>query len=342
VKAVEPVHSGDGAPSPSVTCVTVGANDGNWIVPCYQTLLASTCHRLTAIFVDNGSTDGSAETVSTLFPSVEIIRSADNLGASAANNLAIAQARGTSDYVMLLNPDTRTPPDLLTRLVAFMEANPTYGAVGPMQYTYNEAGTGFCALGLNRWSRDALRNGERHEFAHRSPGRPSSAGPREGRAPRTLEHAYVQSSAMMVRTSVLNRTGLLDPAYHTYYEELDLCRRIRWCGFRVALLLDEGIEHVGGGNTSGTAYKTYHMLRNKYYYLWTDPSWRVIPSLLLSWSWIRSDLRRSLFPRSDDPTQATLSACAKAAWWLSRHAFATARRRRELARGFPRASAPIG
>jgi GT2 family glycosyltransferase len=320
--------------SPHVICVTVGTNDGNWLSQCYKTLLESTYPHMSEIYVDNASSDGSVQTVETLFPSVEIIRSSGNLGAAAANNLALTRALPQCDYVMFLNPDTRTPPDLIERLVAFMEENPSYGAVGPMQYVYTMTGAEFCTLGLNAWSMDALRNGERHEFAHRFSGRPSAAGPIEGRAPRTLEHAYVQSSAMMTRTSVLKSTGLLDPAYHTYYEELDLCRRIRWLGYRVALLLDEGIEHVGGGNTSGTRYKTYHMLRNKYYYLWTDPTWRVPDALQLSWSWVRSDLRRTFFPKSQDPIHPSFSICLQAASWLGLHFLQAARRRRELSSRF--------
>lgn len=90
------------------------------------------------------------------------------------------------------------------------------------------------------------------------------------RAPQTLEHAYMQGAALYAGCALLRRLGLFDEAYHTCYEEVDLCRRARLGGWRVALLTDLGIWHHGGGSTAGSTYRRRQMMRNKYYYLATD------------------------------------------------------------------------
>lgn len=271
--------------TPHVTAVVVGYNHVEWLEQCLSTLLASTHPALSVVYVENASSDGSAAFVRSRLPDVEVVALVKNTGFAGGNNAVLERAVKTSDYVFLVNPDTRTPPGLVAALVAFMDAHPDYGVVGPLQYAYGDPAR------LNEWSESALTLGEQHEFAHRVP-QPSNAGGLAGRAPNTLEHPYVQGAALFARSAVLRAAGLFDPAYHSYYEELDLCRRVRWCGYRVALLLDLGIEHAGdsGGMSRRRAVL---MTRNRYYYLWTDPTWSLSDSLRLTWSWARSDAAKA-------------------------------------------------
>ncbi|MCX7938909.1 MAG: glycosyltransferase family 2 protein, partial [Thermoflexales bacterium] len=102
---------------------------------CLQSLEAQTGVRFATCVVDNASEDGSAALVATAFPHVALIRNATNAGYAAGNNLGLLhfgfphepQAR----YALLLNPDTVVPPDALHGLVAFADANPNVGIVGP-------------------------------------------------------------------------------------------------------------------------------------------------------------------------------------------------------------------
>lgn len=81
------------------------------------------------IVVDNASTDGAAEMVADKFPEVRLVRNADNRGFSKANNQAARLARG--DYLFFLNNDTLVPENTLAEFVAFAEAHPDVGMVGP-------------------------------------------------------------------------------------------------------------------------------------------------------------------------------------------------------------------
>src|SRR5579884_3527268 len=97
--------------------------------------LASLCangsrYAVRTIVVDNASRDGSAGMVRACFPEVQLIESPVNDGFAAANNRGI-RAAGQPRYVMLLNPDTVVPRDALDKLVAFMDAHPDVGVVGP-------------------------------------------------------------------------------------------------------------------------------------------------------------------------------------------------------------------
>jgi GT2 family glycosyltransferase len=281
---------GDGVRT-RVATVTVSTNDRSWLDACLSTLTASVLDddtELHVILVDNASSDGSADHVQRRFPTVTVLRNDRNEGFAGANNRGIdaALAKGAG-HVFLVNPDTRTPADLVQRLVGFMRAWPEYGIVGPLQRAYSEDGWD---TELNVWSRTALAAGEDHAFAADGVEHASPAGPRTGRAPETLEHAYVQGSAFFCRADVIRHVGAFDPEYHTYYEETDLCRRARWAGWRVALLLDLGIQHYGEGGTRASLYRRRRMLRNKYYYLFTDPDWRWREIRPLVRRWLAGDL----------------------------------------------------
>ncbi|MCX4666484.1 glycosyltransferase family 2 protein [Streptomyces sp. NBC_01381] len=307
------------APSqPRVVTITVGTNERPWLHNCFSSLTASntTGLHLDVVYVDNASTDGSLNDVRR-FPEVEAIQSRTNLGFAAANNLAMRRALNAgADYIFLVNPDTRTPTTLIRDLVDFMDANPQYGIVGPLQYTYSDASEHLHEH--NDWTRLALRCGEQHGLAADWQGLPSPAGPEEGRAPNTLEHAYVQGAALFVRADALRKTGLFDEVFHTYYEETDLCRRVRWAGWRVALLLDLGIQHKGGGGAGNGKYRRTHMRRNRYYYLATDVDWTFRNTLRLAGRWLRKDFRGKSVGGQTTPLRGTYETVLAIAW-LCRH-----------------------
>lgn len=65
------------------------------------------------LVVDNASTDGSETYLTGRFPQLTYIQNKTNVGFARANNQAIRQATG--EYVLLLNPDTLLPEDMLER-----------------------------------------------------------------------------------------------------------------------------------------------------------------------------------------------------------------------------------
>jgi GT2 family glycosyltransferase len=317
------------SPRARVATITVGTNELRWLKSCFATLLDSDTAGidLTVWYVDNDSSDGSTAFVEDRFPEVRIIQNRSNVGFARANNIGMRAALGDgADYVFLVNPDTQTPKSLVRDLTEFMEAWTEYGVVGPMQYEYD--GSGSTALGgYNDWSKTALRWGEQHAFAGDWPNHPSPAGPSEGRATNTLEHAYVQGAAFFVRGELLRTVGLFDEVFHTYYEETDLCRRARWAGWRVALLLDVGIQHFGGGGTTGSSYRRIQMRRNRYYYLLTDIDWHPLPMLRLAGRWLKKDLRGHGVGGVTSWCRGTGETAAAVCWLMRRAPLIRARRR---------------
>jgi GT2 family glycosyltransferase len=80
------------------------------------------------LVVDNASSDDSVTHIATHFPWVQLIQNTTNVGFAAANNQAMALAKGK--YILLLNSDTKVLSQTLTTMVEFMEAHPAVGASG--------------------------------------------------------------------------------------------------------------------------------------------------------------------------------------------------------------------
>jgi GT2 family glycosyltransferase len=323
---VTPVSAG--APTVSVAAIVVGTNERAWLPECLTTLCTASSEpsvSLRVYYVDNASADGSLEYVRQHHADVVTIRNSTNIGFAAANNVGIRAAlEAGADHVFLVNPDTSTPPDLVRRLARFMLDHPGYAIVGPMQWVFN--------LGepvrpeLNEWSKAAIADGEQHVLVRDLPTLRPHREPDVQRASGTLEFAYVQGAAFYARSAALRQIGLFDDAYHTFYEEVDLCRRARLAGWRVALVTGLGIGHHGGGGTAGTVYRRRQMARNKYYFLATDVEIPLGAGARIALRWLGRDIRgRGIGGQSSVPV--AVAETAATGWWLLGRARAIAGRR---------------
>jgi N-acetylglucosaminyl-diphospho-decaprenol L-rhamnosyltransferase len=274
-----------------VLVVVVSRNDRQWLDPCLGSL-ASSSLPLDIVLVDNASSDGTADIIQTVFPRVKIVRNMTNRGFAGGCNQGLAIGVGSSyDYFFLVNPDTRCAQDLIARLVAFMDDHEQYGVVGPLQTCYT--------LGsrpqdkLNHWTQRALKDLNTFYFARWIP-RLLREQPYPKATPGVVDRSYVQGSAFFMRRTVCEIAGLFDETFHTFHEEVDLCRRAWWSGFRVGLITDLRIEHCARDLSHCTWYRAFHRTKNRYYFLLTEPSLRASEISLLLWKWIYSDIGTAL------------------------------------------------
>jgi len=175
--------------------------------------------------VDNASGDGTADVVRREFPDVRLIALDENVGFSAANNIVLRET--TSEYVLVLNPDTRVCEGTLDTLLRLMDANERIGIAGcrlvQQDGTFDHAArrsfpTPTSALG------HFLRVG-RSEHA--------PAALAAYRAPEVTEGPVdaVNGAFMLMRRAMLDEIGLFDEGYWMYMEDLDLCYRAAQAGW---------------------------------------------------------------------------------------------------------------
>jgi len=228
-----------------LSIVIVSWNVRDFLRRCLRSIFeaqpASPGVNLEVIVVDNASTDDSVEVVRAEFSDVRLIANAGNRGFSAANNQGLAVARGR--YVLLLNPDTEVMDGALTTLVAFADAHPDVGVVGPqllnsdgsIQSSRRRFPTLATAFFESTWLQPCAprRVLERYYVLDRSDSE-------------TLDVDWVKGAALMARGRAIAQVGPLDEGFFMYSEELDWCRRFKDAGWRVVYLPDARIVHHEG------------------------------------------------------------------------------------------------
>ncbi len=178
--------------------------------------------------VDNGR-DGTARMVRERFPWVTVIEPESNVGFGKGNNLAFQMAQG--EYVMLVNPDLTVFRGEMEKLLAFADAEPRAGIIGPLVENPNGTRQESCTrlptplipaysrtfLGRTPFGRKALDRFLMRDLSHD--------------APHDVEAVY--GAAMLVRRPVLDQVGHFDERFFMYYEDVDLCRRAKSAGWNV-------------------------------------------------------------------------------------------------------------
>jgi GT2 family glycosyltransferase len=171
---------------------------------------------------------------------VTLLPQTENVGFPRGNNIALARARG--DYLLLLNPDTVVLDDALTVLVAYLQAHPAVGAVGPQllnpdgsvqssRRRFPTLATGFFeGTWLDRFAPGVLRRYYALDL-------PDDA---------TADVDWLNGACIMVPRAVYEQVGGMDEAYFMYSEELDWCRRIKQTGKRVVYYPQARIIHHYG------------------------------------------------------------------------------------------------
>ncbi len=234
-----------------VSIIIISFNTRDLLRECLQSALAESARlppnaSAEIIVVDNASRDGSADMVEREFAAsptpVRLLRSELNLGFGVANNLAIEAACGR--YPVLLNSDAFFHPGALARAIAYIDADPSAG-IGGARLISRDGEWQPSARTFHSVCRDALVLTSLSSRFPRSRifGAPDRtwANPDE-----PAEVDWVTGAFMILRREALLKTGIFDPAFFLYCEEVDLCRRVKAAGFRVLYWPGVVVTHLGG------------------------------------------------------------------------------------------------
>lgn len=181
------------------------------------------------IVIDNASTDDSVDMMNAEFPAVKVIVNSTSENLSEANNKALQETKGK--YILLLNPDTIISTDSFAKMNEFMDQHPLAGGLSVRmvdfkgdylhhsKHTLTGAWASFIRfVGLSSYFPKTYSVSKRKadwvdEFE-------------------TKEIDVLNDNCMMLRRSVLERTGLFDERFAMYGYNIDLSYRIRLQGFK--------------------------------------------------------------------------------------------------------------
>lgn len=216
--------------------------------------------------IDNGSSDGSVQMIEREFPQVRLIKNFVNLGFTKTNNQVLRQCEG--NYVLLLNSDTQVVGNALKELTDFMEVHPEAGAAGcqllnkdgSLQLSCGRFPTltsmFFGGMTCNRIFRKIF--GKRTFFAE--------YGLSDEEHLCFQEVDFVKGCCLILRKCVLEKTGSLDENIFMYFEEIDLCYRIKQQGNKILYTPQPKVVHLGGQSNPSVGKTVCQQLNSQEYF----------------------------------------------------------------------------
>lgn len=206
------------------------------------------------IVADNDSSDDSMAVMKEVFPQIRTIEFEKNFGFTGGYNKAFEQI--DCEYFVLINSDIEVTDNWLGPLVDWMDSHPDCGA---------------CAPKLHSW-----QDREKFEYAGAAGGYLDKFGYPfcRGRVLKKLETDrgqydspadvfWATGACLMVRRSVYKKLGGLDERFFAHMEEIDLCWRMQLEGWKVTVVPQSVVYHVGGGTLPASSpFKLFLNYRN--------------------------------------------------------------------------------
>lgn len=190
------------------------------------------------IVADSASTDGSMEMMQEKFPDVRRIVLDSNYGFTGGYNRALAQVE--SEYYVLINSDIEVTGGWLEPLVEWMDSHPDCGACAPKLLSWYDRGSfeyaGAAGGCLDRWGYPFCR-GRVLKTLERDTGQYDSP----------TDVFWATGACLMTRSSLWQAAGGLDGRFFAHMEEIDYCWRLQLEGYRISVVPQSVVYHLGGG-----------------------------------------------------------------------------------------------
>lgn len=227
---------------------------------CLSSLEGLTYPNRRIIVVDNNSGDDTELMVKNRFPEVAALQTGQNLGYTGGNNFGARYAmENGADYVLVLNPDTiLANPGFIEEMVAYAEANPQVGIIGPRVFLRERGtvqNTVLFAPGL--WTN--IKNW----IAFRL--NPAAFDLSKETA---VEAEVLNGVCLLLRADCLRQIGLFDENIFMYIEDAEMDYRARLHGWSVKYIpVDSVIHEQKQEGYHMTGMVSFLLRRNSVYYL---------------------------------------------------------------------------
>ena len=210
------------------------------------------------IVADNDSSDDSLAVMQEVFPQIRTIEFDRNHGFTGGYNKAFEALQKTDspEYFVLINSDIEVTENWLQPLVEWMDSHPECGACAPKLHSFQKR--------------------DKFEYAGAAGGYIDRFGYPfcRGRVLKRLETdcgqydspadvMWATGACLLVRSEVYEVLGGLDDRFFAHMEEIDLCWRMQLEGWKVTVVPQSLVYHVGGGTLPASSpFKLFLNFRN--------------------------------------------------------------------------------
>jgi GT2 family glycosyltransferase len=268
---------------PRLSIVIPTFNGRRVLDPCLRSVQRYRPADTEIIVVDDASTDGTADWLSTTHPDAKLIRLHRNHGFCGAINAGLRAA--SAPVIETLNNDTVVTPGWADAALGLF-ADPTIGSVAPLVFLLRADGLVDSAGDEYQISGWAMNRGHRRRL--------------DSTLLQVAEVFGASASAAFYRREALLRAGLFPEHFQAYYDDVDLAFRLRAAGYRCLYTPRSRVLHYHNySHDHDTPEMVARLARNEERVYWSNlPAkllWRgLLPHLLyvggvFASRWLRRD-----------------------------------------------------
>ena len=259
----------------SIDIIIVNYNSTEIVINCIKSIFThSENYDLNIIVFDNNSIDLPLR-IKKCFPKIELICNDCNVGFGRAINSALKKAG--SEIVVLLNPDTHIYKGFFGQVVNYLIKNKNVAIVGPkiiepngeIQGSARKFPTPLTSLfgrksPLTRiFPNNSITKKEFVSFAYK------------GTEPIKVD--WVSGACMIVRKEAIVDVNGFDEKFFLYWEDTDLCKRLKDSGWDIIYYPSAKIlHHAGKSSNTRPFFSTYHFHKSCFLLFSKHSRWPVI------------------------------------------------------------------
>ncbi|MFA5126528.1 MAG: glycosyltransferase family 2 protein [Patescibacteria group bacterium] len=257
---------------PEISVIIVNWRVRRLVEQCLKSILAySDGINIEIIVVDNDSRDNLAEMLMMDFPDVKFVGLDKNCGFAKATNLAIKQAAG--EIICLLNPDTELMPNFFPGVLKYFQEHSEVSLLGPKLLNPD----GSPQASIRRLPDLKSQILILFKLKNILPQHKYLANYLAADFDYSREQSVdqIMGAAMICRRDLFDKIGLFDEHFFVWFEEVDLCYRVKKAGLDIRYVPQLQIIHHGGASfkLANSLGKQWIFDRSLVYYFWKNRPW---------------------------------------------------------------------
>ncbi|MBE9000344.1 glycosyltransferase family 2 protein [Nostoc sp. LEGE 12447] len=255
----------------SVSIILVNYNGADVLINCLNSLEKfipkDNCE---IILVDNNSQDNSIDIVDNKFSEIKLIKLPRNVGFGAGNNAGAKVAKG--EFLLLLNTDTILTNNILPHLIELMSVNQDVGVIGTKLLFPD--GSFQISFSPEIGIRGEFKAQKIHKYAENK----NALNIIEQDFQDIKEVDIVVGAAFFIRANLFNLLDGFDEKFFMYFEDSDLCQRVRNEGYKIIYTPHISLIHLRGHSVKKISNKMSVEYRRSqiYYYHKHRPMWEIL------------------------------------------------------------------
>lgn len=204
------------------------------------------------IIIVNNDKKENLEDIKNRFSNIQVIDHGKNIGFGAAINLGAKKASG--EYLFFLNPDCKIISQNIKKVINEFKIDRNVGIIGSQLRGIDNRVQKWIA-GTEMTMLDLIRN---------NLGFPSSR--KIWISKHKIKSHWVSGAAMFIKKELFDKLGGFDKEFFMYFEDVDLCKRVRKAGKDVYFFPDFKVRHLGGGSCENKENQKKNYFSSQRYY----------------------------------------------------------------------------